>query len=571
MAKYCVKCGKALPEGVEICPDCNALGQNEADAALFTMLTSNAEIWRESNEEEEKKRRRAEKLRRNKNKIIAGCICGVLILAVAFMVLFYLPVSRVARHLDKGEYTEALAVYSEKLSDGQPSQRTQTKLERAAETVLARLAAREISDEEAKAAMDKLCAFGSFTDELLADTRKELDKLFSSSAKMSEAAEAFASGEWLAACDSYLLVAENDALYADAQAKAQECLDKYAAQVIEEARALINEGEFTAAIECLKAGDGVMGEYGTFSADIDSKILDCYALYEDYILTTAAGLAETEEYASARETVRVCVEDYGYSTDALLAALEEYSALADKQLVETTCTAAEQLYADGSYAEVFDRLEGILEGLDGEDKDAVKKAIEDFEERFGKDMCAKADSDFGGDRAKLAGVISGLESALEIRELDVIKDKIDELEELLPFDLILDAYKEKSGEVNRNSTDFKALDGSKYTAWMWGRDEAYIIYELDAEYDVFEAVFAVRGDSKDGKSAKFELWFDGVKAYTSDKLSSDSEVPVISVSVDVTGVKVLKIVFDCDYEASPSENGYSYHGICKPIVYRKDK
>ena len=105
---------------------------------------------------------------------------------------------------------------------------------------------------------------------------------------------------------------------------------------------------------------------------------------------------------------------------------------------------------------------------------------------------------------------------------------------------------------------------------MWGRDEAYIIYELDAEYDVFEAAFAVRGEAEDDKSAYFEIWFDGEKAYTSETLDSDDELPVTSVSVDVTGVKELKIVFYCDYEASPSENGYSYHGICKPIVYRKE-
>jgi len=146
---------------------------------------------------------------------------------------------------------------------------------------------------------------------------------------------------------------------------------------------------------------------------------------------------------------------------------------------------------------------------------------------------------------------------------------------LLPFDLVIDAYAEKSGEVNRNSTDFKAIDGSRYSKWMWGRDEASIVYELDAEYDVFEAIFAVRGnaDSEDKKvrKAHFELWLDGEKAYTSEELASDDEICVIPVSVDVTGVKVMKIVFFCDYEASPSENGYSCHALCMPEVYRKNK
>jgi len=570
MAKYCVKCGKALPEGVEICPDCNAVGQSESDAALFTMLTSSAEIWRESSEDEERKRQRAESLRRNKNKINIACVAVVLALAIAFTVLFFLPVSRVVRHLDNGEYGAALALYSEKLSDSEPSSRTQEKLLEAANTVVLRLAAREITDTEAESAMESLRGFGSFTESLFADTEKELGKLYSSTENMAKAGEAFAAGDWLAACDSYLLVAENDALYAEAQTKAEECLDKYAAQVLDEARGLINEGEYTAAIECMKAGDSVLGDYGTFSAEIDQKILDCYDLYEEHILTTAAGLAETEDYVSARETVRICVEDYGYSTEALEAALEEYSALADKQLVAVTISAAEQLYGAGSYTEVFSSLEGIIEGLGEEDEAAVEAAIADFEKRFAEDVCAMADGGYGGDRSALPDVIAALEAALEIRDLDAIDDKIDEMKELLPFDLVIDAYAEKVGEVNRNSTNFKAMDGKVYDKWMWGRDEAYIIYELDAEYDVFEASFAVRGEAEDDKSAYFEVWFDGVLAYTSEELASDSEVPVLSVSLDVTGVKELKIVFCCDYEASPSENGYSYHGICKPIVYRKE-
>ncbi len=575
MAKYCVKCGKALPEGVEICPDCNAVGQNESDAALFTMLTSNAEIWRESGEDAERKRQRAQRIQKNKGKIIIAVVAAVLVLAIAFLVLFNLPVSRVQRALDKGEFAEAQSIYSEKLSDSEPSQRTEDKLLAAAERTLAALAAREIGNAEAEEKMEDLRGFGAFTDELFADVEKELSKLYSSSQNMSKAGEAFANGDWLAACDSYLLVAENDALYADAQAKAQECLDKYADQVLTEARGLIEEGEYTAAIGCLKAGDGVLAGYGTFSADIDSKIEDCYKLYEEYILDTAKGLADTEDYVSARETVRVCVEDFGYTTDALAAALEDYTKLADMQLVENTVASAEERYAAGNYGEAFEMLEAIAEGLGEEAETALESAIADFEKRFGEDMCAKADADYNGDRHALADVIAALKLALDIRDLDVIDDKIDELKVFLPFDLIIDPYSEKEGEVNRNSIDFKAIDGSKYGKWMWGRDEAAIEFELDAEYDVFEAIFAVRSgtDSEDDdvRTAYFEIWFDGKLAYTAEELASDDEVPVVPVSVDVTGVKVMKIVFYCDYEASPTENGYSYHAICMPEVYRKDK
>ncbi len=570
MAKYCVKCGKALPEGVEICPDCNAVGQSEADAALFTML-SNAEIWRESDEDEQKKRERARKRRQNRKKNTVIVLAVVLALVIAFLVLFFLPVSQVQRALDKGDYVGALEVWSEKLSDSEVSPRTEAKLLSAAEKVLSSLAAREISNEEARSTMATLSAFGAFTKELFADVNKELEGLYSSSDSMEAADALFEKGEFLAACDSYLLVSENDALYDEAQNKAADCLEEYASLVLDEAAEYIKAGEYTAAIESLKQGDGVLGSYGTFSADIDAKIEDCYALYEQYILDTAKALAETEDYVTARETVRACVEDYGFSTEALVEALESYCAAADKQLVEKTVAAASELYAAGSYKEVFESLEAIMDGLGDEDKTTVKNSIGDYERLFAYDMCAKADETYGGDRHNVAKAIEELKAALEIRDLDEIDDKIDALEVLLPFDLISDAYAEKEGEVNRNSTNFKAINVGDYEKWMWGRDETYITYELDAEYDVFEAVFAVRGDTEEDKTASFEVWGDGEKLYTSTELNSGDEVTAIAVSVDVTGVKVLKIVFHCDYEASPSENGYSYHGLCIPEVYRKDK
>lgn len=575
MAKYCVKCGKALPEGVEICPECNAVGQNESDAALFTMLTSNAEIWRESSEDEERKRQRAQRLRKNKNKIIIACAAAVLALVIAFLVLFNLPVSRVVRHLDKGEYGEALAIYTEKLSDSQPSERTQEKLLAAAESVLASLEMREITDSEAEEAMKRLRAFGNFTTVLFADVEKDLSGLYSSSENMSKGDEARAAGDYLAAADSYLLVAENDALYTEAQEMAAKCLEAYAGTVLAQAKELIAADDYPAAIECLKAGDGVLAGYGTFSADIDSKIEDCYKLYEEYILDTAADLAATEDYVSARETVRVCIEDFGYSTEALVAAMEEYTGKADMQLVTNTVAASAERYDAGSFEEAFELLDTMPEDLTEEATAALETAIADLEKRFGEDMCARADAEYDGDRHALADVIASLELALDIRDLDIIDDKIDELKVFLPFDLIIDPYSKKDGEVNRNSIDFKPLDGSKYEKWMWGRDEAAIEYELDAEYDVFEALFAVRSpaDSEDEKvrTAYFELWFDGKLAYTSDELASDAEAPVVPISVDVTGVKVLKIVFHCDYEASPTENGYSCHALCDPEVYRKDK
>ena len=569
MAKYCIKCGKALPEEVEICPDCNVVGQSEADAALFTKLTSSADAWRESEEEERKILRRAENFHKNRKTIIIAALCAVLAIAIVLLVLFNLPASRVVRALNRGEYVLAQGIWHEKLGEEELNGRVENALAEQAQKICDALAAREISDEEAETAIEVLYSFGSFTKELFAPVQKTMDALLESSANMSLGDEYYAAGDYLSACESYRLVAESDALYTEAQTKAQEALDAYAAAVIGEADVLIAENEYTAAIECLKAGDRVLGDYGTFSTAIDGKIEDCYKLYETYILVTAEALAKTEDYISAKETVRVCVEDYGYSTDELSAALEQYTVLAQKQLVTSTLVSAETLYTSGKYAEAFETLEAILEQVEGEYKTQAENGIAEFETRFGEDMCAKADETYGGDRSKVAAALAELETAFEIRRLDIIKDKIEELEPMQPFDLISEAYSKRAGEVNRNSTEFTAIEGTKYHKWMWGRDEANIEFSLDANYDVFEAVFAFRGGSDDKKSAYFDIFLDGEKVYTSETLTAGSENPVVPVKVDISGGKLMKIVFHCDYEASPGQNGYSYHAICIPEVYKE--
>ena len=73
MAKYCVKCGKTLPDGVEICPDCNAAAAQEREAALFTHMTSDAEVWKAA-EPVKQKPKREHKAFRNAWLYLAGVL-----------------------------------------------------------------------------------------------------------------------------------------------------------------------------------------------------------------------------------------------------------------------------------------------------------------------------------------------------------------------------------------------------------------------------------------------------------------------------------------------------------------
>lgn len=571
MAKYCIKCGKALPDGVEICPDCHVGAKPGNDAALFTMMTAETEVWKES-ADEERKRERAKIIRKNKQKILIGVSAVAVAAAIAVVLIFTSAPFRVDSALSSGEYDKALSIYTEKLAGEEPSKKIRNALLEAAEAVYTDFAQHELSLSDAQGAMDTLTAFGSFTGELLADVLAGMDQLYGSYASMSEADHLVVEGEYLAAADAYLAVAESDSMYQKAQEKAQECLDAYADSKLAGAGELIKAEEYIAAIELLRECDDVLFGYGTFSQAVDDKLVDSLNLYESHILTEAKALADQQDYTGAAEVVRGCVEDFGYETDALLAALESYLLQADDKLAADAIAAAIAEYEGLRYAAAFDALDAALEKLvEGEALESVERAIADMEKLFVEDICTAADEIYGGDRENLVEAIAKLERAHIIRGLDGLEEKMDELEELLPFVFAEEDYASKEGEIYRNLTSFDALDGSRYRNWLWGRDEAYIVYELEEAYDMFEATFAIRRESDESMSAYFEIWLDGELSFTSEELSHKSESLTMPVSLEVSGVNELKIVFFCGYEASSAENGYSYHGLCEAEVYKTEK
>lgn len=564
MAKYCIKCGKALPEGVEICPDCNVTAQPGNDAALFTMMTAETEVWKDSGEEE-RKRERVKALRRNKRKIAIGSAAAVLVLIGVFLGLYMNPSAQVARALKNGEYERARSLYTEKLADSQPSAQVEKALVNAANAVMDSYSRHEMDEAQARSAMGSLSAFGDFTKELLGDTLLGMESLYDSQNSFSQGELLLQSGDYLAACVRFMTVSESDSMYEQAQEKVQECFDAFSQEILSKAGAFIIEDDYVSAIKTLREGDAKLQELDTFSESIDVKLQECLELYVSRVLTEAKEKADALDYYGAAELIRVCVEDFGFSTEELENAMLNYKLMGDEKIAQDAIAKGYELYDSMHYADAFLTMDSALEDLpEGNARDTLIASISDMEELFVFDMLAAADEIYGGDRANLPDAIAKMERAYAIRELSQIKEKGEELEQYLPFELVNRDYIAKEGEIFRSNTDFESLNGVKFKNWLWGRNESSVTFKLDGKYDVFEAVFALRRESEDEpRTGWFELWCDGELVYTAEELSHESEELAVAVSVDVQGVQELKIVFFCDYESSSAENGYSYHGLCR--------
>ena len=560
MTKYCAKCGKALPEGVEICPECGP-DVREDDAALFTRMTADTEVWK-SPEPVRQRRTRAKSPRSRRTAIMAGVV-GVVAIAAVVLILLSQPAARVVRAIHSGDYDKAYTIYwnSASLRSGERNEKVDAAIMEAARSLCDRYANHEIDADSAASQLSLLGGFGDGAAEMLQETYAEFRSFNGSQEQMLRADAAFDSGEFLAAREEYLAVLETDADYDRAQERAAECLVRYGEQVGAEADDLMEENDFRGALDVLWDGNATLYRYDTFSEVIDLKRQECYERYERYVLDWAEALAELKDYDAALSAIQSVLPDFPGEVKSFTDALEAYGALATEKHVADAGARADKLYEVGDYAAAFTELEEIPDAAP-ENQPGAEALIEAMELRFAADMRADAERCFAGVRENLPDAIEILDTALAERELEDLRSYRDELSGYLPLMLVTAEYSAKSGTVFRSDTVFESLDGTRYgEGWIWGENGAELCFTVDGAYDEFYCAFAVRRDDDTKASGSFELWCDGELLLESGKLDHSAKDPMY-FRTDISGCRELKLVFLCDYEVSTASDGYCYHALC---------
>ena len=560
MTKYCARCGKALPEGVEICPICGP-DIREDDAALFTRMTTETEVWKNP----EPVKQRKVRVRRPQGRRIGllAAVIGVAAVAAVVLILLSQPAARVVRAIRSGDYEKAYAIYwnSSSLRSGERNEKVDAEIMKAARLLCDSFANHEIEADDAASKLSLLGGFGEGAAEMLEETYAEFRSYNGSQEQMQTADASFDAGEYLEARKEYLAVLDTDADYERAQARAAECLVRYGEKVAAEADDLMEENDFRGALDVLQDGNATLYQFDTFSEVIDLKRQECYDRYEQYVLDWAAALADLEDYDAALSSIRAAVPDIPGEVKSFTEAIERYSELATAKHVSDAGVRADNLYELGEYAAAFSELEDIRDAAP-ENEAGAEALLDAMEARFTADMCGKAKDCFGGVRDNLPDAIAILDDALAERELEDIRAYRDELSSYLPLQLVEAEYFAKSGTVFRSDTVFESLDGTRYGGgWIWGENGAEIRFAVDGAYDEFYCAFAVRRDDDKETSGSFELWGDGELLLESGTLSHSQKDPMY-FRTDISGYNELKLVFLCDYEVSTAADGYCYHALC---------
>lgn len=561
MAKYCSKCGRALPEGVERCSVCHAQ-EGESEAALFTQMTAKTEVWKDPEQPEKERAKRGKKPgAREKLLIYAGAV--LLVALTAFIIIFTQPGSRIKRAIRSGDYEKAASLYNEKYAgeERRGDASIGQALEKKAEELCLAYENGEIGESEAQSQFDSLYSF-SLNKEGLDASYARYEKLKSTRSAMSRAEGLIISEKYLEACGLLLEIPEDDAKYESARLRAWDCIELYSRDVLERAGELAWQSDYSAAIDLLREGNEALKDYDTFSSAIDEKLEEYFGSYEAHALAEAENLAGIEEYGNAMNLIQSCIDCIGDETEKLTAALERYAELARGKTASDAVRRADEFYAQGQYTDAFFELESTADRM--EETHELDTALERLEKRFASDMLTKAEETLGGERENIDAAVDVLDQAMLIRALAELDNYRDELESLRPLSLVQAQYKEREGDVYRSESEFETTGGTTYSdGWIWGGNGDHIIYELDGRYDLLEGTLAKRGGDA-SLGGCFEVWCDGELRYASERLYAGSETQ--SFACDVSGCSELKIVFQCDYAVSTTEDGYCYHGVCTPVL-----
>ena len=563
MAKYCVTCGKTLPDGVEVCPDCSTAPQ-ESEAALFTTMTAETEVWKSAEPVKERKPLFTEK----RGRIIGLCAGAVALVCVALvLVLLFRPAARVARLIRAGELTEAYELYW--TSNGLPEKARVDVIDKAileaADRICRQYADNEINAKMAAEELSLLGGFGEGAADMLEEVYARFRSFNLSHEHWNTAKQLLDDGAFLEAREEFLLVEEQDANYAAAQEKAEECLVSYGEKVSAEAEKRMQNNAYTEAIALLQAGDDLLFSKNTFSAAIDAKLLECYDRYEQYLLDEARALEELEDYDAALKLLQEHQSEFPTQRSRMEEALDAYALLARDKHVADAGVRADAYYEDGDYAAAFAELE-TMRVQAKENEEGADALIEAMERRFEADMLAQAEETFGGERDRIPDTIDVLDTAIEIRPLETLREVRENLSRYLPLYLAQTEYASKDGTVFRSDTAFESLEGTTFRkGWLWGENGAEMTFALNGDYDVLECSFANRRDDDANANGHFEVWCDGEQVLKTETLYHFQK-EVRTITLDVSGCQELKLVFVCDYEVKTADNGYCYHGICDPVA-----
>lgn len=313
---FCKKCGNQINGQEKFCPICGNPIEKEIKKPIEKMQKNN-KMEQTEQQETEKPKKKKSKVKRffvilSVIVLVAGATTGVL-----YYRWYTSPEQKILRALDKEDYDTAISLYGDDFTGD--SKTIDKKLEERIDSIKDDYVNGNLEYSIAKEELEKLEALeNSGIEDKLKETIEYIKALNASRTAYNAAEDMYANEDYQGAIENYKKVIEDDSNYKDAQDKIADCIDGYRTAILDEAKALAEEGSYDKAMKKLSDALEILPD--------DEKIKPKYDEYKKNYIDSVIADADNEvaegNYATAISNLNAAIQTIG-SDDTLEAKLEE--------------------------------------------------------------------------------------------------------------------------------------------------------------------------------------------------------------------------------------------------------
>ncbi|MBQ6808851.1 MAG: NPCBM/NEW2 domain-containing protein [Firmicutes bacterium] len=279
--------------------------------------------------------------------ILGGAVLLLLLLLGGGLLWYHEPVRSFERAFSAGDYAQALQIYNGRaLEKENKAAAIQALLDAEIAAIYQEYLDEQLSAAEAKDRLQTLNGF-PFLGDRLQEQAQALEAMEASRKAFAALEQAIAEGDHLAALELAEQVLPEDANYPAAQALKEQALEAHAQLMLDQARDLLEAGNYDDAFAKLVEGEALLGALPQFQSARE----EFYHYINNLALDEAAAMAAQSNYSAAVSRLKTAAEYLGeeHSAPELLHKIEVYTSYIPVSLMElsvyaTNCTANDQVY-----------------------------------------------------------------------------------------------------------------------------------------------------------------------------------------------------------------------------------
>lgn len=465
--------------------------------------------------------------------IIAGVIIAVTIINS--------PVNAFEKGVTNGDYEAALKTYDGKISGNEKDEaQVQEYLTKHITDIVTQFDNKSLTYAEADKSLKVISEIGIFEGTELTDAYSHIEKLDASRTAFAAAEKLLASQDYVGAIGQYQAVITTDENYAAAQSQLGVATQDYRTAILAQANQLTTENSFDQAITVMNAALKTLPK--------DSELLQQLTLCESQkaAYEKAAALSSAEEYMGQNE--------YEKALDVISAALvvapedaDLQNAQADYQTKYIAHVKDVATVAFGTACNYEAASKIIQAGLDTLVGNADLLAADaSFQTQYVNMVITAADTAFAADH-NYETAVAAMNAALAILPNNTtLNAKKNDYLSYKPVWLTDLDYFNSSSSIEIDAYDvMKDNTGTGHAHSIDGYSNGFIEYLMNGNYSKFTFTCAV---SYDHRSTTYEqcveVFGDGVLLCSTNIMTGGTDPQPISI--DITGVQKLKIVFSGD-------------------------